>query len=92
MIAAFGRLTLWSTKPTKWTFLIPIIAGAIGLPVGLFDPLLKLVLLPMNIAICVGVFGALYLFLFAHYKRSLVFFAGGVVGAALWSPISFFII
>lgn len=31
----------------------------------------------------VGVFGALYLFLFRHYKRSLVFFMGGVVGTVI---------
>lgn len=91
MIAAFGRKTLWSTKPTKWTFFIPIIAGAIGLPVGLFDPIFKLVVLPMNITFCVGCIGALYLFLFGHYKRALVFFLGGFVGACLWLPISFMI-
>lgn len=92
MIAAFGRKTLWSTKPTKWTFLIPIIAGVIGLPVGLFDPIFKLVVLPMNITFFVGCIGALYLFLFGHYKRALVFFLGGLVGAFLWFPISFLII
>ena len=83
MIAAFGRLTLGSTKPTKWTFLIPILAGLIAVPIVVVDPILGFVFNGGTLSIWVGTIGALYLFFFGHFRRALVFFAGGMVGGIL---------
>lgn len=79
MIEAFGRKTLGTLRPTWGTFLTPIV---VGLTLGLVFQFLfigTLFATPM----VVGVLGAIYLFLFGHYKRSLVFFMGGVVGTVI---------
>jgi len=80
MLAAMGRKTLGNTKPTWWTFFAPMVWGVIlG---GMWG------VLTLNIwgglalgSSAVGFFGGLYLFFFGHYKRALVFFLGGQVGA-----------
>ena len=86
MLAALGRKTLGNAKPTLWTFFAPMVWGVVlG---GLWGAL------TLNFwgglafgASAVGLFGGLYLFFFGHYKRALVFFLGGQVGAMIGGAV-----
>ena len=91
MLAAFGRLTLGSPTPTKWTFLLPMIMGALGVPFAVLDPILSMFFPASAIALVVGVVGALYLLFFGHIRRAAVFLAGGLVAMAVWLPLSLFL-
>lgn len=91
MLAAFGRLTLGSTTPTKWTFLTPMIVGALGVPIAVLDPILSMFFPASAIALVAGVLGAMYLFFFGHIRRAAVFLAGGFVGMVVWLPLSLFL-